>query len=582
MPQLDPVLVQVAERIRARQSGGVHAPPDSVLDWAKRYRRIEGRPFNLDRFRPLEQIYLDDHPRIVVKKPAQRGISEWAVSFTCFALEHGARLWANGQKNGLNVGYLFPVKQNLEDFAKERINELRDESTHLATMFSDEDFDSLGFKRVANSHLYMRGTYAKSGLLSFPADVIIFDEFDQMDARAVSLATRRMSASSVRRDIRISTPTFPGRGISAEYLASDQRIYETQCRDGCQEWVSFDFFRDVSCDNAPFDEWKHWDQAHVAQTNVTLHCPKCNVEIADDVRCADGRWVVQNPTHTRTHGYQVPWWPFPMTDIAAYAYSAVSDIPSEIEELYHSDLGLEYGAGGGSVTEDMLQQLTADYPTDVHTVWRNTTMGADIGARMHFKITSEDALGRICVRAMGSVDDWEGLHRLMMRFQVRMAIVDALPELHDAVSFCERWRGRAKRAFYPTNANALRGQLYHEIPNTFDIQINRTMAMDAVLASITNGQEHLPLSIAHDPEIIAHMGAPTRVKTEDANGQPYPTWVHTSPDHGFHSWVYDLIARKTMPTSETPLPVVGGGQRVVLNNYQKYAAEKRIEQMRSS
>ena len=136
------------------------------------------------------------------------------------------------------------------------------------------------------------------------------------------------------------------------------------------------------------------------------------------------------------------------------------------------------------------------------------------------------------------------------------------------------------RAFYPSNANALRGQLYHEVPNTFDIQINRTMAMDAVLGSVSNGTEHLPQSIAHDPEIVAHMGAPTRVKVNDANGQPYPTWVHTAPDHSFHAWVYDLVARKVMPTGEVAQPAVGGGQRVMLNNYQRYAAEKRIEQLR--
>src|SRR4051794_28096921 len=93
----------VAEKAKLNQ-------PTTVLEWAQWYRRLEGQPFTLDRFLPLKAIYEDDHPRIVIIKPAQRGVSEMLVNMANFALDRGADVWAKGQKDGLNVCYIFPTK----------------------------------------------------------------------------------------------------------------------------------------------------------------------------------------------------------------------------------------------------------------------------------------------------------------------------------------------------------------------------------------------------------------------------------------------------------------------------------------
>jgi len=443
-------------------------------------------------------------------------------------------------------------------------------------MFSDEEFDSLGFKKVGNSHLYMRGAYAKTGLLSFSADVLIFDEFDQMDSKAVALATRRMNASPVRRELKISTPTLPGRGISKAYLESDQRIWQTPCPH-CSEWVSFDFFRDVSVDGEPYEAWKHWSQDMVATATVTLHCPSCFGVIDDEQRCADGRWYAQNPENHRVHGYHIPWWAFPMADLNDFVFTAVSDEPTDVEELNRSDLGLEFGVGGGSITESMLQQLSSEYPTEIGQVrWRNTTLGCDIGSRLHYRISSEDLNGVVHVRDMGYVNDWDGLDQLMFRYKVRMAVVDAQPEWHESLDFCKRWRGRARRGFEQVKTATLKGTLYHErravqakrknrTDDEYDVQINRRMAMDLVLSNVASGKERWPESIVHDPEIIEHMTAPTRVRISDDTGQQDHDWVHNKPDHGFHACVFDVIARRLLPPVDaSSLPVVGGGHREII------------------
>lgn len=549
---------------------GKFKEPQTVLEWAERYRRPDGQPFSLDRYEPLRAIYEDDHPRIVIMKPAQRGVSEYAVNLACFALEYGARRWTHGRpKAGLNVGYIFPVRGALMEFSKERVSSLKDESSHLANLFGGDEFDALGFKQVGESYFYLRGGTSTSDLLSFAADVMILDEYDRLAKKAVALARRRMNASMVKREIDISTPTLPGHGISAAYLATDQRVYETMCR-LCKEWNTYDFFRDVYLDGVPYEDsneqsgWKAWSQEKGDLATVDLRCPACHRHISNEARCAPGRWRVTHPEYTRVHGYHIPWWAFPFIELPELVHSALSEEIEEIEELYRSDLGLPYGAGGGQVTEEMLRQLSVGMPATglPRDGWRNNTLGADIGARVHYRVSGIGPDGIRYVREIGATD-WDGLDRLMGRYQIRMAVVDAEPEYSLSDAFCNRWKGRALRAFYPSGPNALRGTLMNVKSGTHDLQVNRTMAMDTVYKTIADAKEVWPGFIVNSPEVIDHMSAPSRVRTEDSTGQPHYTWVHTRPDHLFHACVYDMMAERSLPKVSSFTPAVRGTRPMV-------------------
>lgn len=564
--QQDPFLTQIAERIRYRAgASGAIKPPKSVYEWAMRYRMIDNRPFSLERFRPLQALYEDDHQRIVVMKPAQRGVSEWAVSLTCYALEYGAQNWVHdGSKAGLNVGIVFPAKADLNDFSKERLSDLKDESTHLSSMFGSDDFDALGFKKVGDSYLYLRGGYSKAGLRSFPADMIIFDEFDELNSSAVALGRRRLNASLVKREIDISTPSIPGRGISAAYLSSDQRVYQSKCGN-CPEWNTYDFFRDVFVNDQPYDEWSKWSQPHVEASTVSLNCPRCSAPQSEKVRCAPGRWISLHPEITRTHGYHIPWWPFVFIDLAGLAFSAVSGEGAEVDEFYHSDLGLPHGAGEGGVTPEMIQQLSATLPDGLPKgPWRDTTMGVDVGSRLHYSISSVGPDGDIYLRAMDHVGTWTELDALMMRYQVRQAVVDGEPETHSTLDFLSRWPGRTMRSFYPTGVAALRGTLFHQKPNTQDLQINRSLAMDAVLSLISTAREHWPREFTSNPDIVAQMTSSSRVKiTDEDTGQQHYEWMHVGPDHFWHAHLYNLVARRTLPKMSNQMPAVGGTRMII-------------------
>lgn len=557
----DPLLVQMAERYRQRASSGeIDISPQSVSEWAHRYRVIDGRPFSLERFRPLQALYEDDHDRIAIMKPAQRGVSEYAVSLICYALEYGARRWVpDGSKAGLNVAMVFPAKADLIDFSKERLSDLKDESTHLASMFGSDEFDALGFKKIGDSYLYLRGGYSKAGLRSFPADVLILDEFDELATDAIALARRRMNASLVKREVMISTPSIPGRGISAAYLASDQRVYQTQCPH-CKEWTSFDFFRDVRVDDRPYDEWQKWSQVHVESCLTTMHCPVCNEVMEDDARCAIGRWVALQPEVTRTHGYHIPWWPFIFISLAGLAYSAVSPEISEVTQFYHSDLGLPHGLGDGGITAEMLAQLSAGLPNGLPDgPWRDTVMGVDVGSKLHYSVSSIGPGNSEYVRDMGTANTWDEIDHLMLRYQVRQCVVDGEPEWHSSQDFVKRWPGRSVRAYYPTGVSALKGVLYNQKANLTDVQVNRVMALDTVYNTVLHAQELWPRSLTGDEDIIAHMTSSARVKiTDEKTGQQTYDWIHIGPDHWGHASAYRMVARRMLPALKNQIPAVGG------------------------
>ena len=549
---------------RRRLSGSV--TPLSPLAWAEKNRRIDDRPFTLDRHRPLAQIYEDDHPFVVIQKPAQVGCSELAVTRTLHALDVGASYWQT-DKAGINVGYLFPTQTALRDFSKERFNGLLSESEHIARMFSG--YNEVGFKQAGASFLYIRGTFGGgASLLSFPADLLVLDEFDRMASSSVAMAEKRLRASIVNRRLFLSTPTLPGKGIHGMYLQSDMQRWEVPCL-SCGGWFEMDFYRDVHGNGQPYDDWQIWERETLAHADWTVRCAACHAPVD---RCAEGRWVAQRPDVTTTRGYLVPSLAFPNVKLHELAAHAVSDDPSQVEEFYRSDLGIPYERNGATITEAMLIGLSASLADGQlpSANWTQVTMGVDVGARFHYRISASGPEKARYVLAMGAARSWEDLTDLMRQYRVRRCVIDAMPELHGCRNWAMLHRGKVLRAFYP---NGMKADLFREkdaelgqdgraLAGTETISINRTMAMDLVFAIISGGtEERWPRSIATNAEVKAHLRAPIRVTATDAYGQPTAVWNHTAPDHLYHATVYDMLALRSLPKTNLSGVLAQGSAR---------------------
>lgn len=548
---LDPRAAALArvrlERERRRRLAAADGPR-SVLAWAARHRRPRGQAFSLDRFAPLEQIYDDDHPHVVIIKAAQRGISEYAVNLTMFALERGASVWSPG-RSGLNVGYLFPTKQAVSDFSKDRVAKLKLESEALRRLFSG--YDDVTFKQVGASTLYMRGAQSENDLHSFAADILIRDEFDRQDERARELAEKRLGESDIARILDLSTPTLPEAGIDAAYAASDQRVWEVICP-ACERWGELPFLQTVRLDGEPSAAWLRWDPERIAEAAAAVHCPSCDAPID---HCGPGRWRALRPERRMRRGYRVPWYGFPFAKIHATAARLASPDPTVVTEAWRSDLGVAYVPKGARVDAQMVARAGVPLPA---ATWHDVTMGVDVGAVFHYRVSARSSAdGRRYVVDAGRVPEWADLSALLARWGVRRCVVDAHPELHACKAWQARHPGVVVRALYPTE-KALDGRLYRERGDEDDeeegvVSINRTMAMDGLYAALSRGPddpegERWAAPLVADHEVRGHLIAPVRVILTDDRGQSRATWTHTAPDHLFHASVYDRIAARLMPS----------------------------------
>lgn len=560
--------------------------PTSPLEWAERYRRPRGVDFSLAYFKPLRALYSDTSEHIVVMKPAQRGASEWAINVVMFYLDQGPRVFGL-PTNQLNIGYIFPNQGLLSDFSNERFEILKTESPHLAAIFRDAPIDRVTMKRIRNNFLYLRGGWTDAGLKSFPADIIVLDEFDELRPAAVELARRRMNASRIRREIDLSTPSIPGRGIHAAYRATDQHEYETQCPQ-CGHWQTFDFFRDVrvhkdTCAGDPCpglayetedgtDGWKYLPEDVLLLADVALHCELCHHAFDEDERCDEGRWTPRNP-RAKIRGYHLPWWPFPFVRLNEYAAKAASPDLHRVTEFFRSDLGVPYQPSGASITEAMIDACAADLPNGLIPSsfvgrWIAPTMGVDVGPNaLHYWVTARlpgekapyvvDAGVKTTI---GQIDD------LMRQWRIRFCVIDAQPEATQSKAFVQRWPGRAAMAYYTHPKSDEYRPEAAKIQEKGVVAANRTMALDTVYAHAAGALWHIPSDIGRKPMIRAHLTSSTRVSGEDGTGERYAFWEHTTPDHIFHAAAYDLLARKilaeiwaTGDTVSVPGGVILGG-----------------------
>jgi len=190
------------------------------------HRTLAGRP--LVHLPALADIARDGHPFVVIQKSAQVGVSELLVNLA---------LWAgdSGYAGRGNVLFLMPTQNQMDDFAQARIDRALQDSPYLRSRLQPEPprrkgADSKRLKRVGPGYIYLRGADSRRQVATVDADLVILDEFDQMEEGVLELARKRLG-SSQRGLLRIaSTPRLPESGVNALYLVSDQRRYFLPCR----------------------------------------------------------------------------------------------------------------------------------------------------------------------------------------------------------------------------------------------------------------------------------------------------------------------------------------------------------------
>ena len=214
----------------------------------------------------------------VIRKGAQMGFSEIEVLRTI-----------HGQINGrypTGALYLFPTGDDVADFSRARFNPLIANNPAAIGRYV-RSTDSVNIKQIGSSMLYLRSARATtmiqglkadaSKLRSVPADKVVYDEVDLMSGAMIDEALERMSHSTVKEEVYLSTPSIPNYGIDARYNASDQRVWLIRC----------EHCRHDTCLELSFPECLK----EKPDGKVYRACTHCGAEIFPRL----GRWVPQYP-----------------------------------------------------------------------------------------------------------------------------------------------------------------------------------------------------------------------------------------------------------------------------------------------
>lgn len=491
-----------------------------------------GLAFSLADHPFLMDIYNCTAQEMVIYKASQVGASEMMISYALHAAD----------VRGATGLYVFPTETHVSDFSSARIGPAIEASSYLVSIIVEgrgaggkRGADRVTLKRVRDRFLYLRGGQvgmdgSAPQLKSIDADVLILDEVDEMDPRAPSIAVKRLGHSCIAEIRWVSTPSFPGVGIHARWLESDQREWHVRC-DHCGTW------QPLSIDQAVYE----WDElGRPRRWHGDMRCVKCGHGVD---RLGPGRWIATNPG-TTIAGFHLTKLFSSRASLDGIIQSLQTTDETKRRECFNQDLGLPYAPKGGRLSETELDNFRREYghrPVG----GERPVMGVDVGRTLYGVIRGyEPATGERPQRWAGELANFDDVGHLMRRYQVRKLVIDALPETRKA---------RELQADFPAGVVWLAYYVAQKIgtkraePVQWDedewvVNLDRTRTLDQTLSRFFDKTNTLPGN-AHDiPSYYAHMMASTRVIEDGPNGEKVVRYVESGPDHFFHAENYCAVA----------------------------------------
>jgi hypothetical protein len=521
---------------------------DRLIDWTVAWRLIGGQAFDFSGHEYLRGLYLEESPFVVVRKAAQMGASEYAISRALhFAIKKGGR-----------VIYYFPTDHDVSEFSQDRFGPAISESEYLAALVRDTD--TVGLKQIGAGSIYFRGTNSRTRMKSVPADFLIFDELDEMVPANVELARKRLGHSKYGWELHVSTPSFPGYGIDRAFEETDQRHWLLRCP-GCLKWHCLeDEF--LEAHGSPHDPREEIVFVRGEPGRENIVCTSCG-HVLDP---SAGRWVAKRECEPR-RGYAVSKFASLVLSEQEEALGAKTKPAALLklwretqfpEEFYKSELGLPYLAAEGGVSEQDLRSLVGGYP--ILASGLACVMGVDQGSGLHIVVKEPKDKGyavTVYVHHEPMTDEsFSYLDHLMDAFDVRACVIDALPNTHAARAFARRFRGRVWLAYYGNQKSEV--SWGYDAESTAIVNIDRTEALDAWRDLHKGVKRRIPRIEGQVTVYVKQMTNILRTVEEDpTSGQKRARWIKRGPDHFAHADSYAELALKRTRVGMATASILG-------------------------
>ena len=432
------------------------ASEKSPYVWAVSYLALpKGIVWSFDDRMWQVEILEDLHPRIVVEKPTQIGLTTVAtIKGLWFISHHKSRAM-----------YTLPRRDDVTDYVATTLDPLIETSEYLASRMGRTN--NTRMKRIGDSFYHVMEASVTPRML--PVDILINDEVDMSDPENMEQFGARLDASKYKYHYQFSTPTVAGFGIDAEYERSDRR-----------EWV-------VTCSMCNHEQVLDWDE-HLIKADVEepyLACAGCKGAIrSEDI--VSGRWIVTNPG-SPIHGYHVSHLMLPYTR-PLHALIEEEKVMKR-KTFYNLRLGKPWTPIGGSMPSTMFKDHSFRnghaMKSHVEKGYRYY-LGADQGNEIHVMV------GRVAygserleiiyaehIKPARGEDQFERLGAIMRMFNIDFGLCDANPNRQSIYNLCKEMHGKLGAAdigayTYPFKWHGFTGG------SAYKLIVNRTDMLDGL------------------------------------------------------------------------------------------------------
>jgi len=488
---------------------GIEAP----LDFFAAHIHPRRKPWSLDRHEYLRQIVEDPAQHIVIEKAAQLGASTVMLGRMILACLHARK-----------VGYFLESRPYMTTFVQDRFDPLiaADRALGRAVVegqHETEDIagrrkraDNVRLKHIGPGSAYFCVTQKRSDIKSVDLDLVILDEVAELDPELVDWVDDRLLHSDYKRRYELSQPDVPNWGIDERFRESDQKYWALRCPrcrvrtivelefPACLAWMegarripAGDFVLDDGCRGLSPDHFR-------------IVCPRCFARLDPSA----GEWVAQNPG-ARISGYHLSQLYGPAIDAPAIArkWIGAQKRPSKMANFYISYLGLPYAGDRQPLTEELLTSKCGDWRISPTGQGENLPTGVafagiDVGDICHLVVARRGDDGKFRVLWAEKTGSWALLEKRLRDYDVRMAVVDAMPYKTSAKALVRSFKRAA--ISYMTGQQTRYAIEDGETDPVHVINCDRTEASDALVDAITAGDLLLPrASEPVVPEIKAHL-----------------------------------------------------------------------------
>ena len=482
----------------------------------------KGDPMTFEYHQFMIDIFDDQSQNLVVKKPAQVGMSTLEI----------LKNIRDAEMNKMDIIYTLPSDADVGVFVGGKVNRIISNNPHLGDLTKDKD--SVEQKQIGKSMMYFRGTWTKKAAIMVTADRLVHDEVDSSKQDVIADYQARLQHSKYKQVHVFSHPSVPNSGVDIQWQISDKK-----------EWF-------VKCHHCGYKQILTWSIENPRRMSIDMNlrefiCKKCKKVLSWHDR-AEGEWrpkkLLPGEPKPKWSGYHIsllmaPW--MTASEIID-KYEEVINGKQTMDYFYNKVLGEPYSGGGNSVTEE---QILGAFTTEKNLYSTRLVIGVDTGIHLRYVVGNTQGLVNF-----GQMKDYmpddnnklaleETLEYWLVTFPNSIMVIDQGGDIIGPRKLREKYPGRVFLCHYARDRKTMQLIRFGEKEESGNVVVDRNRMIQLVIDEYKDRRIRLFGVVKEDWwDYWLHWSHIYRTIEDDGLGKPRYVWLRSDRDDWVHATVY--------------------------------------------